>query len=346
MNPKINDFGVEYIDFIKGKLEFIDKYHLPIHVKFQSHIGPATVPSPNMLYGHSATNENNPAVNHPEFSWLADEMEAGEDVEVMIGYYNYKRDTIMVGDPLPENHIVLDTIGGDVIIADTTHRMRDGGHFVNVTGYVDFGNCKWLIFKHDIDQIGPEGTVSEWSKWVMDNENYAFLESQSHGTTRAYVETVVSESYDPSIIFCPDKVCIPDDDGDGSLRKALICATEGDTIHFASGMNGQTINLTSGPLVINKGVVIMAEPGSMISISGTTIQRPFEIQPTIPIELIELRLVGGLAPQGAVILNNGLLKLNNVQVINGQGVVMPGLIHNQGAGEITIEGNTNVKLDD
>ena len=40
------------------------------------------------------------------------------------------------------------------------------------------------------------------------------------------------------------------DSGAGSLRQALADASDGDTIQFESGLNGQTIGLTSGELAI------------------------------------------------------------------------------------------------
>jgi hypothetical protein len=42
------------------------------------------------------------------------------------------------------------------------------------------------------------------------------------------------------------------DSGAGSLRQALADATDGDTINFDPALNGQTINLTSAELAIDK----------------------------------------------------------------------------------------------
>src|SRR5579864_2297375 len=46
------------------------------------------------------------------------------------------------------------------------------------------------------------------------------------------------------------------DSGAGSLRADIATANSGDTINFASSLKGQTINLTSGELLINKGLTI------------------------------------------------------------------------------------------
>ena len=56
------------------------------------------------------------------------------------------------------------------------------------------------------------------------------------------------------------------DSGPGSLRQALADANDGDTINFDPALNGQTINLTSGELVIGKDITIDG-PGSRYAIS-------------------------------------------------------------------------------
>ena len=42
------------------------------------------------------------------------------------------------------------------------------------------------------------------------------------------------------------------DNGPGSLRQALADAVDGDTINFNSSLNGQTITLTSGELLVTR----------------------------------------------------------------------------------------------
>jgi len=42
------------------------------------------------------------------------------------------------------------------------------------------------------------------------------------------------------------------DSGPGSLRAEIAAANSGDTINFASSLDGQTVTLTSGELLINK----------------------------------------------------------------------------------------------
>jgi hypothetical protein len=57
------------------------------------------------------------------------------------------------------------------------------------------------------------------------------------------------------------------DSGTGSLRAEIAAANLGDTINFAPSLNGQTINLTSGQLVINKNLLAgCREHGDAISV--------------------------------------------------------------------------------
>jgi hypothetical protein len=57
------------------------------------------------------------------------------------------------------------------------------------------------------------------------------------------------------------------DSGLGSLRQAIFNANNGDTIDFDPALNGQTITLTSGELLINKNITISGPGANLLSIS-------------------------------------------------------------------------------
>jgi hypothetical protein len=67
---------------------------------------------------------------------------------------------------------------------------------------------------------------------------------------------------------CSKLVVNTNDNGTGSLRKAIECAESGDTIFFAPAVIGQTIVLTSGPIQINKNIHILQDLGSEVTISS------------------------------------------------------------------------------
>jgi hypothetical protein len=353
-DPNSGGYGVYDNNFIAAKLAFIDRHKLPIHVKFQTIFERDDIASPNPIFEHLATNETSSSNEYPEFGWLSNEMEHGEDVEVMYGYYKHPEDSIQVGEDLPDGHVVEDTIvlfGGDglpidtvVLIADTTQRVRVGGHFINLTGYAQIANDKWLCFKDDIDQQNSGGTVSEWTRWMLDEEGYGFLESESPGRDRAYVETVVSESYDPTITFCTDKVYFPDDDGDGTLRKAIMeCTVSFDTIEFDKALKGDTIKLTSSPLNVDHAITLIASVEDSIFIQAKDIARIFVINEAVEVNLVGIHLIGSsIDGPGRAILNSGHLVLKNVKIENDRGELPIGTQIENVDGNLKIEGETKI----
>jgi hypothetical protein len=58
------------------------------------------------------------------------------------------------------------------------------------------------------------------------------------------------------------------DSGAGTLRAEIAAANPGDTINFDPSLNGQTITLTSGDLVLNKSLTIDGPGASQLAISG------------------------------------------------------------------------------
>src|SRR5262245_48532598 len=58
------------------------------------------------------------------------------------------------------------------------------------------------------------------------------------------------------------------DSGPGSLRQAIGDASSGDTIKFDTGLNGQTITLTSGRIAIETSVTIAGPGPTNLTISG------------------------------------------------------------------------------
>jgi hypothetical protein len=80
------------------------------------------------------------------------------------------------------------------------------------------------------------------------------------------------------------------DDGSGSLRQALVLASNGDTINIvAQG----TITLTSGELLINKSVAIRGQNAAKLRVSGNAASRVFHIAPNTKVTLHGLEIADG-----------------------------------------------------
>src|SRR6266481_9101464 len=67
------------------------------------------------------------------------------------------------------------------------------------------------------------------------------------------------------------------DSGAGSLRQALADATDGDTIDFDSSLNGQTITLTSGELLVDKSVTINGPGPNNLAVDGNYASRVLHV---------------------------------------------------------------------
>src|SRR5438132_10555860 len=63
------------------------------------------------------------------------------------------------------------------------------------------------------------------------------------------------------------------DNGPGTLRDTIAAANDGDTIQFDPALNGQTITLTSGELVIDKNITISGPGPNFLTVSALIIPK-------------------------------------------------------------------------
>ena len=113
----------------------------------------------------------------------------------------------------------------------------------------------------------------------------------------------------------------------------LAAAKNGDTIQFARALDGQTITLTQGQLVVNQSVTIAGPGASELAISGNAASRLFEIGSGAKVAISGLTLTDGVATDGAAVLNAGNLTLTQdvLSADVAQGVAGGGLF-GDGAG--------------
>jgi len=136
------------------------------------------------------------------------------------------------------------------------------------------------------------------------------------------------------------------DSGAGSLRAAIASAHNGDTINFAPSLDGQTITLTSGEILIKHSVTITGFADRNVTISGNNASRVFELfsstKPTVTLGGLTISDGYANGPNlddvvGGGILNQGALTVSNCTLSHnfaGQGSA----IHNDGP--LTITGST------
>jgi hypothetical protein len=132
------------------------------------------------------------------------------------------------------------------------------------------------------------------------------------------------------------------DSGNGSLRNVSNCADDGENILFAPGLNGQTINVTAGPITVDGVWKWMPAQGTNIQIkAGATVSRILSVPVGKSAELQYLNLIGGTASQGSAIDNIGTLILRSCEIHPAVGSSNPPL---RNTGTATIFGTTNVKF--
>src|SRR5262245_17090053 len=158
----------------------------------------------------------------------------------------------------------------------------------------------------------------------------------------------------PSLRGATITVTTINDNGSGSLRQALADAVNGDTINFNSSLNGQTITLTSGELLLDKHITISGPGANRLTIDANQASRVFRIAPGRDVTVSGLTLTNGSAPLpyswgGAIYNDHAALTLNNCTISNNTAVQgAGGGIYNDGAGgsatlmitNCTISGNS------
>ena len=122
------------------------------------------------------------------------------------------------------------------------------------------------------------------------------------------------------------------DRGLGSLRQALADANDGDTIDFGSSLNGQTIGLTSGELVVGKSVTINGPGSDNLTVNGNHASRVFSISSGKTVTIFGVTIKNGGVANGAGIYNNhATLTVDSCSLIGHQGGLWGGAIYNDGA---------------
>ena len=104
------------------------------------------------------------------------------------------------------------------------------------------------------------------------------------------------------------------DSGAGSLRQALSDAVGDDTIAFDASLNGQTINVTSGDLVVGKSLTIDGPGRDLLTIDAGDNSRVFYVAGGVTVTIRDLTIQNGSNPQGGGIYagsaNLTLINLN------------------------------------
>ena len=100
------------------------------------------------------------------------------------------------------------------------------------------------------------------------------------------------------------------DSDPGSLRQALADAIDGDTISFDPALNGQTINLTSAELAVDKNITINGPGPNSLAVSGGNF-RAFHVMPQHSVTIEGLTVRDG---RGGIYNDHAALTVSNCVV--------------------------------
>jgi predicted outer membrane repeat protein len=123
------------------------------------------------------------------------------------------------------------------------------------------------------------------------------------------------------------------DKGAGSLRADIAAAHSGDTIVFAPSLDGQTITLTGGELLIKKNLTIAGPGAGELTVSGGGLSRVFEVANKENVTLSGLTISNGVSG----IVNFGTLTVSN-STLSANTSYEGGGIDNEGT--LTVSGST------
>ena len=161
---------------------------------------------------------------------------------------------------------------------------------------------------------------------------------------QVYGET---EDYSVNIVSC-QTVFNTRDSGEGSIRYAIECAEDGDTVFLSSSINDSTIIITSTSLEIDKNIFIIANPEDSIIVSSVIpqtvdVETIFNINPGKVVKFENFSIKGGYGPNGSAIRNQGDLLLDNVPILNGGMTGLNSVIENQAGAILKIENSVDME---
>ncbi|MEP6795861.1 MAG: multicopper oxidase domain-containing protein, partial [Saprospiraceae bacterium] len=130
--------------------------------------------------------------------------------------------------------------------------------------------------------------------------------------------------------------------GPGSLRYAIDCAENGDTIFFDNSIAGDTIILND-PLLLNKNIFIINTNANAVTINGQNTMHLLQITSGSNITMEHFQIISGMGTYGRAIINDGNLILDNISILDSTGGLNGGYtVSNHGL--LTLKHNCNIKL--
>jgi len=125
--------------------------------------------------------------------------------------------------------------------------------------------------------------------------------------------------------------------GPGSLRDTVAAVPAGGTVSFAPILEGQTIELSGGRIILDKNLTLDASALDHLTISASGTSQILEVTGGDTVRLIHLQISDGEGLNGGGIYNEGDLTLENC-VLSDNGGNSGGAIYNAESGVIELIG--------
>jgi hypothetical protein len=153
------------------------------------------------------------------------------------------------------------------------------------------------------------------------------------------------------LLFCPTAlhargvfvtVTNTNDSGPGSLRQALADVHDGDFINFARALNGQTITLTGGELLVDKSITISSPGPTNLTVNADGMSRVLHTGPGTTVSISGLTITGGvlLFPNGGngggVLNDHATLRMTNCTVDFNAADIGGGIYNDGSSGNATL----------
>jgi hypothetical protein len=213
---------------------------------------------------------------------------------------------------------VASDIGGNVTSGSAFNLIGVGGGVVNGVNHNLVGITNPLVAALG-NYGGPTQTMPPLAgSPAIDAGGNVSLTTDQRGLPR-----LSGSAVDIGAVEIQPVVTTTADSGPGSLRDTVAIVHSNSFITFATNLSGQTITLTSGPLVLsNINVTIDASAlTNGVAINGNANSRLFQVNSGASVALNALTLTNGKAQggSGGAIVNLGTLAVNNCTLAGNTG---------------------------
>ena len=155
--------------------------------------------------------------------------------------------------------------------------------------------------------------VLRFPKWAARSERRTSKPQRNTFGLSPYHRRLACEALEDRRLLSVLTVANANDSGAGSLRATILAAVAGDTIQFASSLNGQTITLTSGELDITKSINIGGPGANQLTIKASnSYSGPvFDVASTATASILGVTITKGY---NEAVYNAGNLSLTNCTI--------------------------------